>query len=104
MSKKRMSLSEIVSLSKEIADQKTEEKFGPAPAKEPKNTETAPKTRLPHLAMWLTVLLITVCAITALFGVAGISAGNPIGAALLLASSAVFGWLTYKSIGWTERV
>lgn len=107
----RMKLSDVKSMSQEIAEKITTDKLGPRP--EPvAETETEPKHRhkpkhsdkMPYGAIWLSVLLTTLCCISLLFSIATVSVLNIPGAIIFVVASALFGWMAFKSIGWTETL
>lgn len=100
-----MKLSDIRDISREMAETMTTEKLGPRP--EPKadaEDYSTLKTKMPYGAIWLSVLLTTLCCLSFLFAVATISVVNILGAVICLGAGVLFGWLAFKSIGWTDTL
>lgn len=100
-----MKLSDVRDISREMAETMTTEKLGPRPEPVAATKDYSElKLKMPYGAIWLSVLLTTLCCLAFLFAVATISVLNIPGAVVCLGLGVLFGWLAFKSIGWTETL
>lgn len=105
-----MKFSDIKDISRELSESIVTERMGPrveldkTPSGATAVFAKSKETKMPYGAIWLSVLLVTLCSISLLFGIASISVLNVPMAIVLIVVGLLFGWLTYKSVGWTETL